>query len=192
MRGDASFRLAAATAAGIMAWLTSCGFAQARVAEVSDQGAVLRYVAAVPGPPDKAWQVLIVPASWWDGAHSYSGSATNLTLDPRPGGCFCEALPGKGGVEHMRVIHSDRGRLLRMSGALGPLQAEAIQGSLTFSLEAEQGGTRIVAEYVLAGYMRGGAGGGLGRIAPAVDAVLESQVERLAARLGGRLVQDAN
>jgi len=37
-----------------------------------------------------------------------------------------------------------------MSGALGPLQADAVQGAITFLLDPDRGGTRIVAEYVLA------------------------------------------
>jgi len=84
---------------------------QARVAILSDKGIVLRYVAAVPGPPEKTWDVLVASASWWDGAHSHSGDAANLSIDPRPGGCFCETSPShsgdgdrnRGGVEHMRV-----------------------------------------------------------------------------------------
>lgn len=191
--GSAGFRLAAALAVGAFFGPS----AQARVAEASDQGIVLRYVAAVPGSPEQAWNVLVAPASWWDGAHSYSGDSANLTIDPRAGGCFCERLPARAGegagvgdrgsVEHMRVIHADKARLLRMSGALGPLQADAVQGAMTFSLSPVQGngqgGTRIVVEYVLSGYLRAG----LSRVAPAVDAVLGSQIERLARKVGGRI-----
>lgn len=195
--GNAGFRLAAVLAAGAFFGPS----AQARVAETSDQGIMLRYVAAVPGSPEQAWNVLVTPASWWDGAHSYSGDSANLTIDPRAGGCFCERLPAnegegvgtgdRGSVEHMRVIHADKARLLRMSGALGPLQADAVQGTMTFSLSAMQGdgrsGTRIVVEYVLDGYLRAG----LSRVAPAVDAVLGSQIQRLAGKLGGRIEPEA-
>lgn len=191
MRNAVSLRLSVVVAAGVLSWQP----VQARVAVLSDEGIVLRYVAAVPGPPEKTWDALVTPASWWDGAHTYSGDAANLNIDPRPGGCFCETLPAhgggggrnRGGVEHMQVIHADRGKLLRMSGALGPLQADAVQGTMTFSLGPDGGGTRIVAEYVLAGYARSG----LGRIAPAVDAVLETQIGRLAAVLGGKIEQEA-
>ncbi|WP_334185178.1 SRPBCC family protein [Novosphingobium sp.] len=197
MRSAVRFCLVALWAAGAFFGQS----AQARIAETSEQGIVLRYVAAVPGSPEKAWTVLVAPALWWDGAHSYSGDSANLTIDPRAGGCFCERLPAsagdgagkddRGSVEHMRVIHADKARLLRMSGALGPLQAEAVQGAMTFTLapleDRGQGGTRIVVEYVLGGYSRAG----LSRIAPAVDAVLGSQIERLARKLGGRIEPEA-
>ncbi len=195
--GSAGFRLVAVLAAGAFFGPS----AQARVAETSDQGIVLRYVATVPGSPEQAWNVLVTPASWWDGAHSYSGDTANLTIDPRAGGCFCERLPARegegagagdrGSVEHMRVIHADKGMLLRMSGALGPLQADAVQGTMTFSLSPIQGngqvGTRVVVEYVVGGYLRAG----LSRVAPAVDAVLGSQIERLTRKLGGRIEPEA-
>lgn len=32
-----------------------------------------------------------------------------MTLDPRPGGCFRERLPGGGGVEHLRVVSAAPG-----------------------------------------------------------------------------------
>src|SRR3546814_10432451 len=80
------------------------------------------------------YRLLSQPGRWWNGAHSYSGSAANLRLEPVAGGCFCEALPGEegrvGSVEHARVIHAAPDRQLRLSGALGPLPAEAGTGTL--------------------------------------------------------------
>lgn len=80
----------------------------------------------------------------------------------------------------MRVTHADRGKLLRMSGALGPVKADAVQGTMTFRLDPDGGGTWIVAEYVPAGYARSGPD----RIAPAMDALLEAQIGLHAARSG--------
>ena len=48
--------------------------------------------------------------------------AKNLSIDARPGGCFCEKLPNGGGVEHARVVYVAPREVLRLSGALGPLQ----------------------------------------------------------------------
>ena len=41
---------------------------------------------------------------WWDPQHTYSGDAANLSIELRPGGCFCERFE-RGGAEHMRVVH---------------------------------------------------------------------------------------
>src|SRR6266508_2756431 len=41
---------------------------------------------------------------WWDPAHTYSGDAKNLSIDARPGGCFCERLADNGGVQHAMVV----------------------------------------------------------------------------------------
>lgn len=67
-----------------------------------------------------------------------------------------------------------------MAGALGPLQSEALAGTMTVTLKAGGVGTRIVMEYVVGGYMRYKTG----EIAPAVDKVLGSQLASLAAALG--------
>ncbi len=57
---------------------------------------------------------------WWDPAHTFSGQAANLTIDPRAGGCFCETLT-TGSVQHMIVSHIDAPRMLVLQGGLGPL-----------------------------------------------------------------------
>ena len=85
-----------------------------------------------------------------------------------------------GSAEHMHVIFADPQRgLLRMAGALGPLQGEAVRGVLTITLTKTETGTRIDWEYVVGGYMRFQTA----EIAPAVDQVLGEQLGRLAALL---------
>ncbi|KEQ53021.1 SRPBCC family protein [Sphingobium chlorophenolicum] len=125
------------------------------------------------------YRLLGQPARWWNGEHSYSGDATNLSLDPVAGGCFCEKVPGKdgkaGSVEHGRVIHAAPDRQLRLSGALGPLQAEAVTGTLTFDIAPAGKGSRVVMSYVAGGYMRFEAA----KIAPVVDKVLAEQLQGL-------------
>lgn len=140
------------------------------------------------------WQALIRPGEWWSSDHSWSGDAANMTLDPVAGGCFCEVLPGQGAnppgsVEHMRVIHAAPNSLLRMQGALGPLQSEAVIGVLTIELRYVMvtglpthdvgHGTEISWTYVVGGYSRVP----LDQIAPAVDAVVAEQMQRLAVHL---------
>src|SRR3546814_9802807 len=54
------------------------------------------------------YRLLSQPGRWWNGAHSYSGSAANLRLEPVAGGCFCEALPGEEGREIGRASCRER------------------------------------------------------------------------------------
>lgn len=161
-------------------------------AEVHDStpaGFAVRATATVPASPEEVWDVLLDPTEWWSDTHTFSGRAANLSLDPRAGGCFCELLPSsaaesdapRGGVQHMQVVYLEKPRTLRMSGALGPLQSEPVTGVLTFMIKAEEGGTRINAEYAVGGYMRIPAE----RMAPIVDKVIMEQVGRLAVKLGG-------
>jgi hypothetical protein len=118
--------------------------------------------------------------------HSWSGDAANLYLDPQAGGCFCELLPKptgapdslrRGSIEHMRVIAAMPPKLLRMAGALGPLQGEALAATMTITLKPlPDGGTHLTWSYVVGGYMRMA----VDDIAPLVDKVLVEQFTRLA------------
>ena len=169
-------------------WALVSGPAQAKVHQVDDGGFVIRLSATVPASPEATWQELVTPAHWWNPEHSYSGDSSNFSLEQHPGGCFCEALPDSsaelavplGGVEHMRVLYIEKDRQLRMAGGLGPLQSEAVVGTLTIALKPDEAGTRILWEYVVGGYMRLKPA----EIAPAVDQVLGGQLARLALNLG--------
>lgn len=174
----------------LSAALVLSGPAAAEVTASSETGFVSRNTVEVKASPQDAWKTLIAPAGWWNGEHTYSGDAANMWLDAQATGCFCEKLPAKdapagqrpGSVEHMHIIHADAGKVLRMSGGLGPLQSEAVNGTLTITLKPVDGGTRILWEYVVGGYMRYKTA----EIAPAVDGVMAEQIGRLAAKLGGR------
>ncbi|MEE4450701.1 SRPBCC family protein [Novosphingobium resinovorum] len=168
--------------------------ARANVAQVAAGGFVVRHVAQVSATPEETWAVLVKPSVWWDSDHTWSGDAANLSLDARAGGCFCEILPNeaspkaspRGGVEHMRVIYVERGRALRMAGALGPLQADAATGTLTVQLKPDgKGGTQLLLEYVVGGFTRTP----FEKLAPAVDAMLAGQVKRLTGKLGGAFAE---
>ena len=154
----------------------TAGGAQAAVTQAAADGFRVLHVVEVRATPARAWKALVDVGAWWDPEHTYSGSARSLRIDPRPGGCFCERLKGQGGVEHARVVQVAPSELLRMRGALGPLQQHGIAGSLSFTLKAlPERRTRITLEYVVGGYVPGG----LEPIAPAVDQVLTWQLERL-------------
>jgi hypothetical protein len=154
--------------------------AAAEVAAVGEDGFAVHHEGTVAAAPDVAWAELAKPADWWNGAHSYSGDATNMTIDPVAGGCFCEIIPGKGSVEHMRVVLVDeRVRALRLRGSLGPMQGEALTGTLTMMIEPAGTGAKITWDYVVGGYARMP----LEDLAPLVDQVIGEQFGRLATLL---------
>ncbi|HEY9218451.1 MAG TPA: SRPBCC domain-containing protein [Phenylobacterium sp.] len=119
------------------------GPAGAEVVERSDAGFRIRNVVQVSAPPARVYQALGEIGRWWDGAHSYSGKAENLTLSLQPGGCLCEKVEG-GGVQHGTVVLALPGQVLRLDAALGPLQDEAVTAVLSFTLKAKDGGTEVV------------------------------------------------
>jgi uncharacterized protein YndB with AHSA1/START domain len=163
----------------IGALLLATAPALAEVKESSSSGFVIQLGIDVPATPQAAWDALVTPRKWWSAEHSYSSDAANFTLDPRAGGCFCEILPS---VEHMRVVYAEQPRALRMTGALGPLQAGAGTGTLTAILKPEGEGTRVLWEYAYGGYVRGD----VPAMAKAVDGVLAEQLLRLGKLLGAR------
>ena len=154
----------------------------AEIKAQGDNGFNVVHIATVEAEPDVIWKRLITPKEYWSSAHSWSGSVDGFILDPRAGGCFCELIQEKdakgkpktvGSVEHMRVIFAQPGKVLRMQGALGPLQSEAMLGTLTVAITpAKEGrGTTVSLSYVAGGYMRYK----LSEIAPAVDKVIGEQ-----------------
>ena len=133
-----------------------------------------------PVTPEAAYQMIGQVSRWWDPDHTYSGDASNLRLELRAGGCLCEKIPeGSGSVEHLRIVFVRPVLLLRAQGGLGPLQGEAVAGTLTWSFKPVAGGTEITQSYIVAGHIRGGTAD----IAPAVDAMLAEQLSRLQKRL---------
>ena len=184
---------------GVFPFLFGSGIAKAEVVQKTPQGFVVRSSVEVGASPEAVWSTLSAPSGWWSPEHSFSGSAANFTLDLVPGGCFCEKLPAQaaakagksGGVAHMRVVYFEPVRVLRMTGALGPLQSEAVNGVWTITLKSDvalkspgnlknaDGRTRILFEYVVGGFMRYTSD----QIAPVVDKVLTGQLLRLAAKV---------
>lgn len=149
----------------------------AEVLRADDTGFEIEHVRTLATAPDTAWNRLVRPADWWHPDHTWSTDAGNLSLDPRAGGCFCEALPGGGSNEHLRVVHAAPGRLLRLDGRLGPLQPLPLTGVMSFELAPEEsGGTTVTLRYAVAGP----PGSALQNWAPPVDGVLAQQIDRLA------------
>jgi len=156
--------------------------ATAEVKATSDTGFNVVHIASVKATPDEIWKRLLAPKNWWSNAHSWSGSSAGFYIDAQANGCFCELfqetgadgkLKTTGSVEHMRIIFAQPGKVLRMQGALGPLQSEAVIGTLTIAMEPTKDGahTKLSFSYVVGGYMRYK----VPEIAPAVDKVLAEQ-----------------
>jgi uncharacterized protein YndB with AHSA1/START domain len=159
--------------------------ALAEVSASTETGFATHSEVVVAATPAQVWAEMTKPAGWWNAEHSYSGNAANMHLDPVAGGCFCEVIPTSAGepagqVEHMRVLYVAPYSTLRLSGGLGPLQAEAVTGVLTMTLKPEGAMTRISWDYVVGGYMRMK----MAEMAPVVDGVVGEQLLRLAAQLG--------
>lgn len=153
--------------------------AAAEIVQATPAGFDVRQVVTVDAPVAQAWAALLAPRTWWDREHTYSDDSANLALDPQAPGCFCERIPSTGGtVEHARIVYVQPPRMIRMVGALGPLQAEAVTGTLSIKLDPETGTTtRVTMEYVVGGYVRSGAD----TLAPKVDEVLATQLVGLKA-----------
>ena len=152
------------------------GPVKAEVIDSSETGFLARNEALISAPPLKVYGALIERiAGWWDPAHTFSGDARNLSIDPKPGGCFCERLPDGGGVRHLMVVFLSPGKELRLTGALGPLQESGLAGSMTWRLSEAGGGTKVELTYSVGGYHQGGLRG----LASPVDSVLRAQLLRL-------------
>jgi uncharacterized protein YndB with AHSA1/START domain len=144
--------------------------------QVTPNGFLVKLEANVSAPKAKVYDALVGQVgSWWNPEHTYSHDAKNLSIDPRPGGCFCEKLPNGGGVEHLRVVYVAPREVLRLSGGLGPLQASGVAGSMTWKLTGDGDNTRVQLSYSVGGLIDGG----FDKIAPAVENVLNEQLDRL-------------
>jgi len=107
----------------LVALALTASSATADVLESVPAGFTVRVSAPMAAPPARIYRALTEAISaWWDKAHTYSGDAMNLSLNATPGGCLCEKLPSGGGVRHLTVVYADPGKMLRLSGGLGPLQ----------------------------------------------------------------------
>lgn len=139
----------ACTAFAALAFATTAG---AEVVRQDDGGFQLRNVAQVKATPARAYAALGEIGRWWNGAHSYSGRAANLSLELKPGGCFCESLPDGGGVEHGRVLLAWPAQgLLRLDAPLGPLQPEGLSAVLTFQIRPNGDGVEVVQTFAIGG-----------------------------------------
>ena len=140
-------------------------------------GFELRHTLDLPIPPAQALAAFGQIGAWWSKDHTYSGDAARLSLQLRPGGCWCERLDGGGGVEHMRVAYYQPGKRVVLTGGLGPLLFEGTSGVMDVRATKTKTGSSLVINYRVAGFARANGT----EMALAVDGVLRTQTERLRA-----------
>ncbi len=176
--------------------LSSVTAVKAEVTNTADNGFTVQHQTVISGDTEAVWKAMIAPSRYWSGDHSWSGNAENFYLVPQAGGCFCELIrttsddnikSSDGSVQHMRVIYAHNNKMLRLSGALGPLQGEAVTGTLTMLLQPQGAATVARFTYKVGGYMEFP----VDQIAPAVDGVIGEQLARLAALFGDQENPDA-
>ena len=148
--------------------------ASAEVLNAGPNGFEVQEVVNLVIPQPSAYDAFGKIGQWWNKEHSYSGDSARLSLQLRPGGCFCEPLEGGGGVEHMRVALLKPGEQIVMTGSLGPLLYQATTGVMDIRFERIAGGTRVTMNYRVAGFAKGQAD----TLASLVDQVLADQMKR--------------
>jgi hypothetical protein len=151
---------------------------RAEVVARGPTGFQLRYAVASPLPPQAAYERFLAIGRWWSDAHTYSGKAAALRIDPVPGGCWCETLPNAGGVRHMTVAFVMPGKALMFEGGLGPLLSMGVHGTLSVGFKARDAGSEVAVNYNVSGF----APADMEKMADLVDQVLTEQLGRFAAQ----------
>jgi uncharacterized protein YndB with AHSA1/START domain len=171
--------------------LLACALAPAAFAGVVDAspaGFTVENSRDVPVDADAAWRALVNDVDrWWPKDHTWWGAESTLSIEPVAGGCFCErAADGQRSARHMVVVFVEPGKLLRLTGGLGPMQGMGLHGVMEWRLAPAEGGTRITLFYRAGGY----APDDLTKLAPVVDRVQALQLGALADHLrAGRATQ---
>jgi uncharacterized protein YndB with AHSA1/START domain len=150
--------------------------AAAKVGGQGPNGFAVTHEATVSLTPQAAYERFLKIGTWWSKDHTFSGDPKNITIDAKPGGCWCEALPDDGFVKHMEAASAAPGKRLVFHGGLGPLHFMAVAGTMTVAFAKEGEGTKVTLRYSVAGYDPDQ----FAKLAPAVDAVLGEQLANYA------------
>ncbi|MBX9575929.1 MAG: hypothetical protein K2X07_09855 [Caulobacteraceae bacterium] len=149
--------------------------AAAEVVARSENGFTLRFVSQVAADADRIPASLEALPHWWDGAHSYTGEAANLSLDLKPGGCWCEKMPDGTSFDHGRTTSVQPDRML-FHAPFGPLRGRATRSDLEMTWRREPTGLTLVWTMTVEGV-------GVGAMADPVDAVMAAGFRRWATYL---------
>jgi uncharacterized protein YndB with AHSA1/START domain len=160
--------------------LASPGAARAEVKDATAGGFTLENSVQVPTDALTAWRALVEDVDrWWPADHTWWGAEGELSIEPRAGGCFCERRGAQQAL-HMLVSFVDPGKLLRLTGGLGPLQGMGLHGVLEFRFAPAAGGGSTITMFYRAG---GYAPEDLSKLVPVVDRVQAQQLGALAEHL---------
>ena len=101
----------------VLVALLVSGTAGAEVIDAAPGGFSLVHEVTISAPRDKVWQAAVFEVGqWWSSDHTISGDAARMSIDPRPQGCFCEAIGEHAGVVHLTVTFVNPNVLLRLTG----------------------------------------------------------------------------
>ncbi len=162
---------------GFLALIFQVSSASAEVIDVAANGFTIRHQVQIAADRNRVYQAAVDDiGAWWNGDHTVSGNASNLYLDARPQGCFCERLGEEAGLVHLSVSFVNPGVMLRLTGGLGPLGLMGVAGNMTWEFESNEQGTLMTLQYAVGGYVANG----LDSLAVPVDGVLVEAATRLA------------
>ena len=160
----------------VLVALVCSGPTGAEVIDAAPGGFSLVHEVTISAPREEAWQAAVFNVGqWWSSDHTISGDATRMSIDPRPQGCFCEAISEHAGVVHLTVTFVNPNVLLRLTGGLGPLGLLGVDGNMTWEFFDVEDGTRVRFAYAVGGYRPGG----LEEMAGPVDYVIGEALQRL-------------
>lgn len=152
----------------------------AEVVYANDRGFKITNSFTTSKTEQQVWQALVYKVdAWWPKDHSWWGDKGTFSIDPTAGGCFCEKS-GKNSAEHMHIAFVEHGKLLRMTGGLGPLQGMGLYGALDWKISSEEGTSTVTLTYTVSGYYPDG----YSKLAVIVDQVQAMQLGGLAKLLG--------
>lgn len=162
--------------AGLAAACSIMAIASAEVISSSDDGFRLTHEATSELPPEDLFARMMKPWTWWDGAHTFSGDANNLSMGDKAGAYWREDWEG-GSIIHGQILQVINGKALMLSAPFGPLAPAGATCVWTILIsEGEDGGSAILSTHTVSGV----PGTGLEELASAVDSVMVAGVERLA------------
>ena len=157
-------RFAAPIAALVTALFAFASPASAEVVQRTADSFTLRYAVGAEIDPGDIPGVMTEVGKWWDSAHTYSGDAGNITVDLRPGGCWCERLADGSAFEHARAISVEADRLV-FDAPFGPLKGKTTRAMLTVTWPPANMGRTPTWTMIV-------EGPGIGAMADPVDGVM--------------------
>ena len=126
-------------------------------------------------------------SKWWDSSHTYSGDSKNVALDLKQK-CMIERLPEGGFVRHMEIVFYQPGKMLRLTGGLGPLQGMGVDGALNVSFSETDGSATVRLNYLV----NAASFQNLEQVAKPVDRVLTEQMTRFKKHCDAIAAQEAD